>query len=251
MSDLTIVVGDEHVGPGQNLRRATWLRRFIADVNPSRVVHIGDFGTFDSLSGWDKDKRKKMEGRRFAKDVAALKQYVHLMEPNAFDSPYETILLEGNHEDRIARYLDTNPVMEGQLDYATQIGIKDQWKILPYRRYYKHAGISFTHIPIMENGKPVAGKYATGKALEVCRDSIVFGHTHRLDYTAVHRHGQPHLQEALNVGCYFEHIDDYAKGSMTSYWRGLVVLDHYKHGRFSFECVPMGLLKREYNNEKK
>ena len=62
MSDKTIVIGDEHVAPGQNLRRADWLGRFINDVKPNRVVHIGDFGTFDSLSAWDKDKRK-LKGR--------------------------------------------------------------------------------------------------------------------------------------------------------------------------------------------
>jgi predicted phosphodiesterase len=248
MADKTIVVGDEHVGPGQNLRRAIWLSRFIDDVKPDRVVHIGDLGTFDSLSGWDKDKRRKMEGRRYIKDVTALRKYISTSRGTLYKA-YENILCEGNHEDRIARYLDYNPEMEGSLDYQRDIGIQGDWKIIPYRSYYKHNGIAFTHVPIMENGKPVSGKYATGRALEICRDSIVFGHTHRLDYVACHRHGQAHLQEALNVGCYFEHIDDYALGSVTSYWRGLVVLDHYKHGRFSFEAVPMGMLKREYNDK--
>lgn len=248
MSDKTIVVGDEHVGPGQNLRRATWLARFIDDIKPNRVVHIGDMGTFDSLSAWDKDKRKKMEGRRYTRDIQALNDYVSRLHEGAYQN-HENILLEGNHEDRIARYIDYNPVMDGQLDYANHIGIKDKWKIVPYREYYKYNGISFTHVPIMENGKPVSGKLATARALEVCRDSIVFGHTHRLDYVATHRHGQTHLQESLNVGCYFEHIDDYAKGSVTSYWRGLVVLDHYTYGRFAFEAVPMGLLKREYEHK--
>jgi predicted phosphodiesterase len=250
MSDKTIVVGDEHVGPGQNLRRADWLARLIDDVKPDRVVHIGDMGTFDSLSGWDKDKRRKMEGRRYAKDISALSTYVSRLDGGRYQK-YQSILLEGNHEDRIARYLDYNPVMEGQLDYASQCGIADKWKIIPFREYYKHYGVSFTHVPIMENGKPISGKLATSRALEICRDSVVFGHTHKLDYVACHRHGQTHLQEALNVGCYFEHVDEYAQGSVTSYWRGLVVLDHYSYGRFSFEAVPMGMLKREYNNEKK
>jgi hypothetical protein len=215
------------------------------------VVHIGDIATFDSLSGWDKDKRRKMEGRRFTKDIGALSGYLGLLVKGGKAPSYESVLCEGNHEDRISRYLDTHPEMEGQLDYTGLVGIKGKWKIIPYRSFYKHNGISFTHVPIMENGKPVSGKLATGKSLEICSSSIVFGHTHKLDYTALHRHGQPHLQESLNVGCYFEHIDEYAQGSVTSYWRGLVVLDHYKHGRFGFEAVPMGLLKREYDNEKK
>jgi predicted phosphodiesterase len=248
MADKTIVVGDEHVAPGQNLRRAVWLGRLIRDVKPNRVIHIGDIGTFDSLSAWDKDKRKKMENRRYGRDVAALAAYCSLLKANAGDAydEAEHILTEGNHENRIDRYIDYHPVMEGQLDYVTQAGIQD-WKLIPFKSFYEYRGILFTHVPIMENGKPVSGKYATGKSLEVCSKSVVFGHTHKLDYTAVHRHGQAHLQEALNVGCYFEHVDDYALGSMSSYWRGLVVLDHYQHGRFGWEAIPMGKIKQEYN----
>lgn len=248
--DKTVVVGDVHVGPSQNLRRARWLGRYVRDVSPNRVVFIGDLATFDSLSAWDKDKRKKMEGRRYQKDVDSLAEFVDIFYSEVGPSPsFKVILTEGNHEDRIARYVDYNPVMDGNLDYLKDSGIDNyDWKIVPYREFFNYKGISFTHVPLMENGRPVSGQYATRRALEVCRNSVVFGHTHKLDYKSVHRHGQPHLQEALNVGCYFEHIDDYAKGSVTSYWRGLVTLDHYSHGRFAFEAIPLGLLKRKYGD---
>lgn len=248
MADKTIVVGDVHVGPNQNLRRAKWLGRLVKDVKPERVVFIGDFGTFDSLSNWDKDKRKLMEGRRYAKDVGALQNFVKTYRNEVpFIDDVRHILTEGNHEHRIARYIETHPEMEGQLDYLQEIGVKDEWKFVPYKSFYKYRGVSFTHVPIMENGRPVSGVSCMSRALQAVSGSVVFGHTHKLEYKACHRHGQSHLQEALNVGCYFEHIDEYAKGSVTSYWRGLVVLDHYKNGRFAYEAVPMGMLRRDYD----
>jgi len=245
MSDLTIVVGDTHIGPGQNLRRADWLGRYIKDIKPNRVVYIGDHNTFDSLSAWDKDKRKKMEGRRFQKDLDTLKKFTNKVNAAAGRYEYESILTEGNHEYRVDRYIDYHPELDGQLEYVVRGGLEG-FKIIPYMSFYKHKGISFTHVPIMENGRPVSGKYATARSLDICAGSVVFGHTHKLDYRAVHKHGQAHLQEALNVGCYFEHVDEYALGSMTSYWRGLVTLEHYQHGRFKFDCTPMGMLKKEY-----
>lgn len=242
--DLTLAVGDTHIGPKQSLRRAHWLGQFATKINPARIVFIGDIGTFDSLSAWDKDKRKKMEGRRFANDVQSIHDFFTIAN---LPKQSEIILIEGNHEYRIERYVDQHPEVENTLTYLPIPALSEhQVTVVPYKSFYKYKGVGFTHVPIMENGRPVSGKYATSRALDICNHSVVFGHTHKLDYKSVHRHGSPHLQEALNIGCFFEHIDEYALGSMTSYWRGLCVLDHYKRNRFSFSAVPLGLLKREY-----
>lgn len=275
-TDKTLVVGDVHIGPNQNLRRADWLGRFIKDIEPDRIVFIGDLLTFDSLSAWDKDKRRKMEMRRYEKDIKAGEEFLERMEAEAGEKlPTEIILTEGNHEFREERYIDYNPELEGSLNYKASLSLcadRDDsgrqsansrepsggnsrnirgWQTVPYREFFKYKGISFTHVPIMESGRPVQGKYATNRALDICDSSVVFGHTHKLDYASAHPHGRVHLKEALNVGCYFEHIDEYAKGSVTSYWRGLILLDHHKHGRFRFETYPIGQLRRMYGGGSK
>lgn len=225
--------------------------KLIKDVNPQRVLFIGDFLTFDSLSDWDKNKRLKMEGRRYQKDVDAGRKFLDLMfdelEPlaNSKLNYPQFILCEGNHEDRLRRYLDYDPTFSGSVDYLSDVGIRG-WRIIPYKEYYKYKGVYFTHIPINEAGKPIGGKYVTSKALDIVSDNVVFGHTHKLSSSCVHRHGAKHLTQALNVGCYFEHVDDYALGSVTSYWRGLVLVDHYENGSFDWQPIRMGRLKKIY-----
>ena len=248
--DLTLVVGDVHIAPGQNLRRADWLGWAIKEIRPQRVLFIGDLMSFDCVSGWDKDKRKKMEGRRYTKDIASGLEFFDRMTTAMGSSPlkYTTpfILLEGNHEDRLRRYFEYDPTMDGAIDYLKDLGIAE-WTIIPYKKYWSHKGAHFTHIPINEAGKPIGGKYVCDRALGLHQHSVIFGHTHKLSSMSVHRHGAKHLSQALNVGCYFEHIDDYALGSVTSYWRGLVLVDHYKLGRFNWTPISMGKLEREYN----
>ena len=244
----TLVVGDVHVAQGQNLERADWLGRAITELNPTRVVFIGDLMTFDCFSNWDKDKRKKMEGRRYIKEIEKGREFISRMYDHAPNWKGDIILTEGNHEDRVSRYLDYNPELDGALDYQKDLGIKDEWTIIPYKEYYNVQGVAFTHIPISEAGKPLGGKYVCHRALELHQGSVVFGHTHKLQVAPLHRHGSPHLNQALNVGCYFSHIDEYALGSVTSYWRGLVLVDHYKHGRFGWMPFSMGKLKQRYRN---
>jgi len=243
----TLVVGDVHIAADQNVKRADLLGKVIEDLQPKRVVFIGDIMTFDCFSAWDKDKRKKMEGRRYSKEIKKGNEFLDRMYAQTKKAKPEYILTEGNHEERLWRYIDQYPVIDGALDYRIDLGLYEkQWTIIPYREYIKIAGIDFTHIPINEAGKPIGGKYVAHRALELHNGSTIFGHTHKLQTASIHRHGARHLSQALNVGCFFEHVDDYAKGSITSYWRGLVLVDHYKHGRFGWHPISVGKLKKCY-----
>jgi hypothetical protein len=243
--DLTLVVGDVHVSAGQDVSRGKLLGCAINDLRPDRVVFIGDLLTLDSLSAWDKDKRKKMEGRRYQKDIDAGKRFLANVYSSGGHKCKEYILTEGNHEDRLWRYLDGQPLFDGAVDYREDLGITDLgWKYVPYKEHYVYKGVYFTHVPINEAGRPVGGDSACKRALGIYQHSVVFGHTHKLASVAVHRTGSAHLNQALNVGCFFEHVDDYALGSLTSYWRGIVLLDHYKTGRFNWSPISLGKLRK-------
>jgi hypothetical protein len=237
-----------HIAQGQNVRRADWLGAAIKDLKPQRVVFIGDFMSFDCFSAWDKDKRKKMEGRRYSKEIEKGVEFLERMDKASGNYKCDYVMTEGNHEERLVRYIDQYPELDGTLNYAEDIGMGD-YHITPYREYYKCAGVDYTHIPISEAGKPIGGKYVSHRALELHQGSTIFGHTHKLQTASIHRHGGRHLNQALNVGCFFEHIDDYAVGSVTSYWRGLVYIDHYKNGRFGWTPISMGKLRKEYGKK--
>lgn len=244
MSDITLCVGDAHVEPGQNLKRFLSLGYLCRDIKPDRIVLMGDFGSFDSLSAWDRDKRRKMEGRRYGRDCDAVRESLRLLSVSGAHRVPHRIFLEGNHEDRVTRYLDHDPT------FAGAVGVhKDccpDWTWIPYKSEFRHHGVSFTHIPHNEAGKAIGGKGVCDKALSIYHNTVVFGHTHQLGMSCVHRHNAPHLNQAINVGCFFDHVAEYAKGSVTSYWRGVVVLKHTSFNRVDVETIAMSRLKQEY-----
>lgn len=254
-TDTTLVIGDAHVDPrqlrGDGLRRFRWLNRYLQEHPPSRVVEIGDFLTCDSITHWDKDKPRRQEGKRFFKDVEALDTALGVLSSNKVGENIPFIKINGNHEDWINQYVDRHPEMEEMLDIEPCFDWAfDKVTYVPYKSDWKHKGVSFTHVPIMENGRPVSGKNAVYRALDIYHNSVVFGHTHKLDMACVARHNSPHLNQAINVGCFFEHIDDYALGSVTSYWRGVVLLKHISNNRVDVETISMSQLKREYGDER-
>ncbi len=254
-----LVIGDAHIDEEQSLDRFDALGQYIVDNKPDEVVIIGDFLSFNCLSEWDKNKRKQMENKRYISETTAGNTALDAMmgptdewnksrkaQKKALYLPNKTYI-KGNHEDRLDRYLDHDPVFEGAVSLEKDLDLEARgWKVVGYKEVHNIQGVSFTHIPIASNGKAIGNPNVAQKALRLFGNSVVFGHTHTLDHAAEHRHGSPHLNQSLSVGCFFEHVDEYAQGSMTNYWRGIVSLDIYSENRFDINTLSMRQLKDRY-----
>lgn len=242
--DVTLCIGDAHVEPGQSLKRFKALANFLREHPVRRVVAMGDFVSFDSLSAWDRDKRKRMEHRRYVRDVAVGRMALSPIEEAVRLYGADLFYIEGNHEDRVKRYLDIDPTFDGAINVHADLC--PDWHWVPYKDDFTYHGVSFTHIPHNEAGKAIGGKGVCDKALGLYHNSVVFGHTHGLSFSCMHRHNAPHLNQAVNVGCFFEHVAEYAQGSITSYWRGIVLLDHVSFNRVDIKTISLSRLLKDY-----
>lgn len=244
-----VIIGDAHVDDEQSLARFKAAGKFIADKKPDYVVIIGDFLTLNCLSAWDRNKRLKMENRRYFKEIAAgnlALDYLHAGMKVLKTKP-KLIYIKGNHENRLDRYLDTDPTFVGSVSIEADLKLKERgWTVVEYKDVYYVDGVAFTHIPVSSNGSSIGNPTVAQKALRLFSTSVVFGHTHTLDHAAEHRHGSKHLCQALSVGCFFEKVDEYAQGSKTDYWRGLVTLDIYHANRFDIETTSLSNVVKKY-----
>jgi predicted phosphodiesterase len=239
-----LVVGDAHIDEEQSLDRFISLGKKIDAEQPEYVVLIGDFLSMNCLSEWDKNKRKLMENKRYKKEIDAGNKALDYM---CTSSHTQYVYIEGNHENRLTRYFEYDPTFLGTSNIPDDLHLDSRnFTWIPYKECAKIYGVSFTHIPISSNGKATGNPNVAQKALKLFHNSVVFGHTHTLDHAAEHRHGSPHLNQALSVGCFFEHVDAYAQGSMTNYWRGVVDLDIYSENRFDISTTSMRQLYSLY-----
>ncbi len=243
-----LVVGDSHCEQGQDISRFKALGNYIKETKPSHIVSIGDFLSVDSLSAWDRNKRLAMEGRRYEKELEVGNKALDYIDSACSTSYRPTkVYIEGNHEDRLTRYVEEYPELEGKMSIQKDLSlVKRSWVWVPYKSDYNINGVSFTHVPILGNGRAISRPNICEKALRLYHNSVVFGHDHGLYHAMEHRHNAPHLNQALSVGCFFDHTADYAKGSKTDYWRGIVELDIYHPNRYNFKVVSMSSLKRQY-----
>lgn len=260
----TLVIGDPHVEPNTDLRRFVALSNFIYENRPTNIVQIGDFFTFDSISSHNASKRLTLEGQRFKQELDAGIEAYNLLA-NGIRRVYRSdvrakrkrtirrmLWVEGNHEERVRRYLELNPQMEGMLDYRHHIPLeKDGWEVVPYRNYGFIYGIGFTHVPMNGNNNPIGSKHAVKNCIKDHHHHVVYGHNHKLIHESdgILTTGGYIRNTATSVGCFFENSPEYAMGSQgeRDWWRGVVLLHHLDmEGGFDIETVAMSRLLGEY-----
>lgn len=256
----TLVIPDAHVSPGQDLTRFKKLGQLIVDKQPDRIISLGDFLSLDSMSGWDLAKSGNMEGKRYSEDIQAGKDALQLMlqplknmqgqQRYAGASVYtpRMVFIKGNHCDRVDRYLETRPELKEHMSVdkdleLNKFGFSD---IVAYRESIEFDGVLFTHAPMNAANQPVSGKYAIHRAAEMTAKSLVFGHTHRQEVVNYYRHGSGELTQIVTGGALFEGTDSYAYGALNAYFRGLMLLTHYKEGRFDYEVISLERLNELY-----
>lgn len=236
-----LVMGDPHVSDtDKELGRFSLAGNHIVATRPDVVVIMGDFLTLDCLSAWDRNKRLKMEGRRYTNEVAAGNEALDLLlgplaelqrkqsaNKKRMYQP-EIFYLEGNHEERLTRYLEQDPTFLGLANVPDNLQLEARGiRWIPYREYLDIGGVKFTHIP-HNTMKPItsAGLVTSvaKKALQYCDFDVVFGHTHKLEIAhATRASGARHM--AVNVGNFASSQgEEYMQGKISDWWTGLVEL---------------------------
>lgn len=167
-----LLVPDTHV-PFED--KAAWrlLIKFAKEFEPDQIVVMGDFADFYSVSSHSKDP-ERVSQLKTELDAVSLR----LSELEDIGAKALTYI-EGNHEERLQRYLkDKAPALFSLLSYPQIMQLEERgWQWVPYREHIKLGKIYLTHD--VGSGGPGAHNKA-GQAFE---HSVAIGHCHRLAAT--------------------------------------------------------------------
>ena len=100
------------------------------------------------------------------------------------------------------------------------------WKVHGYRMPARIDGVRYQHdLPAAGGNRAIGGKFHALRLLERVkfRESVVVGHSHRLDYRTESAHAGPRVH-GIVVGCYLDHVEAYAGPDNAEWWSGVVVL---------------------------
>jgi UDP-2,3-diacylglucosamine pyrophosphatase LpxH len=137
---------------------------------PDDINILGDFEDFYPVSAHSKDP----ERIRFLKnEVDAINKRLDQLDALGAENK---VFVEGNHADRLRRYLaDKAPELFGLVSVRELFKLDSRgWQFTPYKQSSKQGKVYQTH----ECGN--AGPHAHVKAMEAFQGNVVIGHTHRM-----------------------------------------------------------------------
>ena len=253
-----IVIPDTQIRPGDDYGFLNNIGKYIVDMQPDIVVHLGDFADMPSLSSHDKSGTKSMEGKRYNEDVRSVQQAMQALMQPILDRQAQQrrnkekvwkpdlILTLGNHENRIDRAINNDPKLDGLIS-VDDLGYNQYgWNVIPFLQPVVIEGIAFCHYLVSGvMGRPVTTAQALINKMHM---SCIVGHQQGRMVAYGKRADGKNLT-AMIVGSCYEHDEGYLNPQSNNHWRGLVVLNEVIDGEFDEVMVSLNYLNRKYGNE--
>jgi UDP-2,3-diacylglucosamine pyrophosphatase LpxH len=200
-------------------------------MRPDHVVILGDFVDCYPVSTFGKDHRKA--GATLQHEVDAAQ--VLLSELRRASPRSQWVFVQGNHEDRIRRYLEKHHELAGLrcLTVARLLGLASFGcdVVLPYGQSWRLIDTVFTHGTVARSGGGVSGR----AELLARGVSGVSGHTHRLAHTR--RTTQGGHYSWVEAGCLCDLHAEYIKG--TPDWQHGLAMGWRVGGRLVMRTVDI------------
>lgn len=243
-----LIVPDSHAHPDHGNERYEWLGQLITDVKPDVVVDIGDWFDMASLCSYDKGT-KGFEGRRYRKDIEAgldAQQRVYDITRRGKKKLPRFVRTLGNHEHRIVKAVDRDPVLEGTIGISDLRSKDYGWEEFSFLTPATIDGVTYQHYftsGIM--GRPISGERHAQSLVIKQMSSCTQGHSHLFDY-CVRTDVLGRKIHGAVVGVYQDYHADYA-GPANKLWSSGVVLKHdVQDGQYDLEYISMERIKRAY-----
>lgn len=246
-----LFIGDTQCKASVDLSYTSWIGNYIAKKKPDVIIHAGDHWDFPSLSSYDKGK-KAMEGRRVLDDINAgivgmnniLAPVKHAQELDPDWTP-RMVFLTGNHCERLTRYVNDTPELEGFLSFDN-LRLKEMgWEVYDFLEVANIDGIAYSHY----FANPLTGKPYTGTVtnmLKTIGTSFTMGHRQVLDTATRFLHNGTQQWGCICGACY-PHDEEYKSPQGNHHFRGLIVKHNVKNGSYDPMFVSLDYMRKLYD----
>jgi hypothetical protein len=217
-------------------------------VKPDVVIDIGDWFDMPSLCSYDKGK-KGFEGRRYNKDIAvgvdAQDRMLTIVRRQKQKLPRFVRTL-GNHENRIVRAIECDPILEGTIGLNDLQSANYLWEEHPFLEPVDIDGVSYAHYFISGIlGKPIGGENHAKSLLIKQLKSCTQGHSHLFDY-CIRTSADCRRIQSLVVGSYLDYKAEWAGPATNLWWNGVVLCTNVEKGQYDMSQISIQQLKEAY-----
>jgi len=204
-----------------------------------------------SLSAWDSAAKKAENKVTYEADIEyGRKALDGFLRPIRAVKGYKPELhfCIGNHEFRICRYVDENPILRSTLSLSA-LGLVDRgFKVHVFLRPVVIDGIAYAHyFNVSSNGRVMNSKHGQPSARAQVQNvgmTAIAGHKQGLD-TYIKECPAGRMRGVI-AGSFYQHDEEYLGPQGNAHWQGALFLHEAHNGDFDLMELSLGFLLRKY-----
>jgi len=231
-----IVLTDIHA-PYEDKRSLAAVEKLMADLRFDWYLNLGDFIDLDCISHHNKNNLRAVEAKRLQLDYdhagTILDRHQKLIRANNKDA--EFVVLEGNHENRIERYIDANPALEGMVEVPTALEFgRRKIKWVPYwsrGTVFRIGKATFIH------GK-YGGEHHAKKHVQKFGCNIFYGHIHDVQCYSAEMLGKDNTLVGQSLGCLCL-PQGYMRGGPDKWQQAFAIFEFFPDGFFQYHVIRL------------
>jgi hypothetical protein len=200
-------------------------REYVLDIKPDRVVIGGDWGSFDSLSNWNRAKPLIAEGKRYSDDAEVCYDELYFLKNKLYNTDFDFIF--GNHEQRGRWYCEKNPAMEGTIDIERDLGLHDLCDtITGFEDFMSIGSLSYTHGWYW-------GVYHAAMTMKEFVGNVLYGHVHHFQSDSKNKHFKKKEYIAQSIGCLTDRYPEWKGKKPTRFQNGFATIEYRSDGTYN------------------
>ena len=208
-----IAAGDFHF-PFENKKALAVFEKHLGQKKWDYFILGGDLIDFPYLSKYSKNNLRSIEGKRITKDYDYANEHLDRWDSILKGTKTQKVFIIGNHDQRVEKYIDANPNLEGFLELESNLTLNRRgYKTIynyPRGEVFSVEGINFLH-GFYHN------QFHAKKHLDSFEGSAVYFHTHAFQSFTKSRFNK-NLRIGQAVGCMCDYEQDYM-GKRPSAWQ--------------------------------
>ncbi len=202
------------------------------DYKWDEIIQIGDFMDFDCISSYNIGHLKTISGKTLKKDYDAGNK---ILDRWAKLAPKSKItILEGNHDERIARYIDANPQLAGTVDVPESLHFERRginW--VPFWSKGEHYKVGNAHfIHGLYTNEHHAKKHVSRWGV-----NLFYGHTHDVQCFPLVLQGEDKTIVGQSLGCLCRYDQAYIQGKPTNWQQAFATFHFFGDGFFTYHVT--------------
>jgi len=241
-------IPDTQIRPGVRVDHIYAAARYIAHRQPDVVIIGGDWYDMPSLNSYEKPGSSFFEGVSYRNDIdfgnEVMAEFLRIIRETYYP---RIVFVEGNHEYRIQRAVNDDPVrlrgVIGREDFD-----------IPYVEFYNFLeivsidGIMYSHYFVNPQSaiRGVLGGTMDNR-LNKLKGSFTQGHQQTLQWGA---QDLPNGNRIIGcvAGAFYQHHEAYAGPQGQNYWRGIIYKHEVEDGEYDPMPVSMDYLLENWSD---